>query len=110
MPHQPPIHRPPGWQPPKARQQALDQRRGTSSQRGYDAAWRRFRARYLAANPYCCTPSCRRAATEVDHVLSIRERPDLRLDPSNCRPFCKPCHSRRTALEQGFAVQGAMRD
>ena len=49
-------------------------------------------------------------AREVDHIIPIVERPDLRLDPSNLRPLCTSCHSARTATEQGFAKGGRKRE
>jgi 5-methylcytosine-specific restriction endonuclease McrA len=33
----------------------------------------------------------------------VRDHPELRLAYSNCRALCASCHSRRTALDQGFA-------
>jgi 5-methylcytosine-specific restriction protein A len=42
-------------------------------------------------------------AGEGDHLKSLAEYPELRLEWSNLRAFCRPCHSRRTAREQGFA-------
>lgn len=80
-----------------------DQQRGTSAQRGYDAAWKRCRRLYLEQHPNCSTPGCGEAATDPDHIISIAERPDLRLSWSNLRPYCHSCHSRRTARDQGFA-------
>ena len=53
-------------------------------------------------NPICCC-GCGGKATEVDHIVSIKDRPDLRLVWSNLRAMTKSCHSRRTAKEQGFA-------
>lgn len=47
--------------------------------------------------------STRLQATVVDHIMSISERPDLRLEWSNLRAMSKRCHDRRTAREQGFA-------
>lgn len=41
-------------------------------------------------------------ATVVDHILSIEQRPDLRLELSNLRSLCKECHDRHTASAQGF--------
>jgi 5-methylcytosine-specific restriction protein A len=73
--------------------------------RGYDAEWRRFRAWFLGCNPLCVLCLDRgvyRAATVVDHIVSVNEAPERRLDPANCRALCKPCHDRRTAAEQGF--------
>jgi len=37
------------------------------------------------------------AAEEVDHILTIADRPDLRLDPNNLRSLCHQCHAKVTA-------------
>jgi 5-methylcytosine-specific restriction protein A len=67
------------------------------------ARWRRFRRWYLsdAANVLCSEPGCNRPATEIDHVISRRQRPDLALDPQNCRPYCRQHHSAKTAAKDG---------
>lgn len=78
-----------------------DQNRPSATARGYDAAWRRVRKDFLAAHPACCATGCSQPATEVDHIESVAERPDLRLSWSNLRGFCKPHHSQRTGREQG---------
>ena len=63
-------------------------------------AWRDFRAWFLADHPICqCEKRCRRASTEVHHIIPRRERPDLALDPMKCKALSKPCHSRETARE-----------
>lgn len=88
------------------RKQQLDERRGSSTQRGYDAAWQRLRKRFLRANPLCvfCMEEGKiTAASVVDHIITIATRPDLRLVWENLRSLCKRCHDRRTATEQGFA-------
>ena len=77
--------------------------RGTAAQRGYDAAWRRLRARVLKEEPLCsvCAKQGKvTAATVGDHIVSISVRPDLRLARSNVRPLCKPCHDRHTRASQ----------
>lgn len=77
-----------------------DDRRGSSSARGYGADWQRFRLAVLAAEPLCrfCAAAGRIvAANEVDHIKTIADRPDLRLVRSNVRSLCKRCHSGRTA-------------
>lgn len=94
-----------------AKKQA-DRRRGSAASRGYDAAWRRLRLAFLDANPLCrfCADADRvTAASVVDHIISFTERPDLRLDWSNLRPLCKPCHDRHTALEQAFGGKASRR-
>ncbi len=85
------------------RKAAIDDRRESSSKRGYDAAWRKCRKLFAEKHPVCCTPDCGAPTEEVDHIESVADRPDLKLKWSNLRPLCKPCHSRRTATEQGFA-------
>lgn len=73
--------------------------RGSASSRGYDRKWRRVRAAKLRADPLCehCTREGRvRAATEVDHIIPIEQRPDLRLDWDNLQSLCNPCHERKT--------------
>jgi 5-methylcytosine-specific restriction protein A len=101
MPTRPPIHRSPGWISPQQR----DRERGTRQQRGYDAAWQRVRLVVLAAEPLCrfCDAAGRiEPATEVDHIDGNSRNNDR----ANLRPLCKPCHSRRTARDQGFARGG----
>ncbi|GGP98322.1 5-methylcytosine-specific restriction protein A [Actinomadura coerulea] len=81
-----------------------DQRRGSSSERGYGRRHReRFRTRVLAKHPVCQV--CRQApATEADHHPIDRRTLELRgLDPDDPvygRGLCKPCHSRETAKHQ----------
>lgn len=81
-----------------ARQRQNDEERGTSSARGYDADWSKLRFRHLHHNPLCVV--CGDKASHVDHIKSVREAPHLRLEPSNLRSMCGPCHSRRTARDQ----------
>lgn len=42
-------------------------------------------------------PGCTGLATTADHVISRRDRPDLKYLVANGRPACKPCNSRRQA-------------
>jgi len=81
-----------------ARQKANDLERGTAASRGYDKDWSKLRFRFLHHNPNCVV--CGAPATHVDHVKSVREAPHLRLEWSNLRAMCAPCHSRRTATDQ----------
>ena len=101
MPNAPPKHIPPGMKPWAQRREEFDKARGPSSQRGYDSAWRKCRALFLLKHPKCVV--CNARAVDVDHVLSIAERPDLRLSWSNLRSMCHEHHSQRTARDQGFA-------
>lgn len=80
-----------------------DRARGTRTQRGYDNAWLRFSAAYLRANPlcvFCLERGITTAATEVHHRVKLRERSDLKFEPSNLAAACKPCHSQLTSKGQ----------
>ena len=74
--------------------------RPSSTDRGYDAVWQKVRAHHLRRFPDCEVCGC--PGNEVDHIQSVRERPDLRLEKSNLRTLCKRHHSRRTVMDQGF--------
>jgi 5-methylcytosine-specific restriction protein A len=103
MPLRPPLHRPSQHDPQQVRRaqlRVLDRRRGSASSRGYDTAWQRLRVQVLMDEPLCrfCTGQGRvTPARDVDHILPITQRPDLRLVRSNLRPLCQPCHSAHTA-------------
>jgi 5-methylcytosine-specific restriction enzyme A len=104
MPIRPPLFRGPGQHVnERARKRAFDRTRPSARARGYDADWTKVRNRFLQHSPLCCEPGCLQPATEVDHVQSVRDRPDLRLAEFNLRAFCNSHHSARTAREQGFA-------
>lgn len=103
MPLRPPVHRPAHAPAGKARRDQLadlDQRRGSAASRGYDGQWRRVRLQHLADEPLCrfCLAANRvEPATDVDHIVPIALAPERRLDRSNLRSLCQPCHSRLTA-------------
>lgn len=78
-----------------------DAERGTARERGYDEAWAARRAEHLAIEPWCRFHLERGQsvpATEVDHIITRRAGGSDEHD--NLRSLCKPCHSRRTAIEQ----------
>jgi len=102
MPSKPPAHRPPGWRSRQQQLKDLDAARGPSSKRGYDAAWQKLRARFLTEHPICCEAGCGKPATVVDHIETIRTRPDLRLVWSNLRAMCHPHHSARTSRDHSW--------
>jgi 5-methylcytosine-specific restriction protein A len=95
----------------KQHQRQADTRRGTSSERGYNYRWQKARATFLKGSPLC--RHCKklgmvRAATEVDHIIPHRGDQQLFWDTSNWQGLCKPCHSRKTAREDGgFGKSGA---
>jgi 5-methylcytosine-specific restriction protein A len=103
MPIRAPLFRPAGQRTKAQRKADADRNRGTSAQRGYDAVWRRLRRMHLNSNPLCVfhwrlgVPV---VATVVDHIESIQEAPERRLDPTNLQSLCKPCHDKVRQREQ----------
>ena len=75
--------------------------RPSSSARGYDATWQKFRLHYLYNhNPLCvdCLEEGRTSsAVELHHIERLKTNPARRLDPDNIVGLCKRCHSKRTA-------------
>ena len=72
---------------------------GGSAPRGYGARWRKLRVMILAREPYCQADGCNEWATEVDHIVPLRDGGTDRVD--NLQGLCKSCHSRKTATEDG---------
>lgn len=61
--------------------------------------WRSFRALVLSGQPLCV--ECQRngriePATELDHIVPRRLRPDLAFEIANVQGLCKSHHSRKT--------------
>jgi 5-methylcytosine-specific restriction enzyme A len=79
-------------------------------ERGYDATWKKLRALFIAENPICKHCDERNiitVATDVDHIIDIVKRPDLRLEWTNLQALCKRCHGRKTrAAMNGYAPIG----
>ena len=78
--------------------------KGSSSERGYNSAWRRARSAFLRDHPLCA--ECEREgrltpATCVDHIKPHRGDKDLFWDETNWQALCQSCHSRKTAKEDG---------
>lgn len=86
-----------------ASNRAIDRYRGSSTARGYDSRWQRFREGYLRRHPLCSF--CERRglvtpATVIDHIETIADAPARRFDEDNLRPLCKPCHDAHTMRAQ----------
>jgi 5-methylcytosine-specific restriction protein A len=88
-----------------AHRRDAENRRGSATKRGYNSAWDRLRRLQLALEP-CCRECAKQGfvvgATEVDHIIPIVKRPDLRLVQSNLQSMCKSHHSKKTAAENKF--------
>jgi 5-methylcytosine-specific restriction endonuclease McrA len=70
------------------------------------ARWRRLRRLKLRKEPMCalCPPGFKKPATDVDHVLPVRDRPDLAWDWGNLQSLCHECHSVKTGSERSENV------
>jgi 5-methylcytosine-specific restriction protein A len=85
----------------KQDQKQYDKQRGSSSQRGYGARWRRYRIRYLMEHPLCINfEECHNVTTVVDHIVPVNKGGTF-WNPANHQPMCKNCHDRKTAKEDG---------
>ena len=81
---------------------SYDRLRGSAHARGYDRAWESVRSVHLQGEPlcrFCSEQGIVAAATVVDHIETIVDRPDLRLVDSNLRSLCEPCHNAHTARQ-----------
>lgn len=70
----------------------------------YDHKWRQARAIFLRRNPLCahCKADGRvTVANEVDHVIPHKGNLSLFWNRANWSALCKPCHSKKTAKENG---------
>jgi len=99
--------------------EGLLERKSMTAKSPYDARWQRFRKGKLSREPlcaYCLELGHTTAATEVHHVVPIRERPDLRLSDANTIGLCKACHDgpaqaeEKTGIKRGCLNNGMPRD
>jgi 5-methylcytosine-specific restriction protein A len=88
----------------KRQQQVIDQRRGSSNERGYSYAWQKARAGYLRKHPLCKMHEDKDqivAATVVDHIIPHKGDMTIFWDSGNWQPLCKACHDRKTVMQDG---------
>jgi 5-methylcytosine-specific restriction enzyme A len=78
-----------------------DRRRGSTTERGYDGAWKRLAERRREFDAYLCQmcikeglPCC---SPLVDHIIPIHVRPDWRLEIGNTQVLCSDCHTTKTS-------------
>jgi len=85
-----------------ARRAEAMRKRGSAHSRGYGSDWRREAAAFLSLpqNKQCAV--CGKPAKVVMHLISIRLRPDLRMDKRNWRPGCHSCNAKEAAY--GYAL------
>ena len=81
-----------------------DKHRGSASKRGYDHRWAKERKAYLVRNPLCI--ECMKhdiihTASVVDHIVPHKGDMVKFWDTKNWQGLCAPCHSVKTAKEDG---------
>ena len=64
--------------------------------------WKALRLNALERDGCRCVQCIERRGLEVDHVLPVRDRPDLAWSLDNLQCLCGRCHSRKTRLEIGL--------
>jgi len=102
MPVRPQRHKPVSPATPK--HTTPEQQRGSSNERGYTYRWQQSSKGYLAKHPLCvhCEQQDRvTVATDVDHIVPHRGDMVLFWDRANWQGLCHPCHSAKTAKEDG---------
>lgn len=120
MPSRSKQHHATGWKPydRQARLKQIDQRRESRSKRGYDHRWYKttrpnaiHRAGYRCEMCHCPIAMSVKESTptmpvaEVDHI----DGDSHNNDPGNLRALCRPCHSKRSAVQTGFNRTPALR-
>lgn len=78
--------------------------RNADYSRMYSWNWRKYSQNYIKAHPLCriCLEDGKIIpATEVDHIIPHKGDKDLFWAEDNHQALCKPCHSRKTVLEDG---------
>ena len=89
----------------QAAQREFDRNRPSSSIRGYDRKWRRYRRAFLAAFPLCV--ECQhqgviKEASVVDHIVDHNGGVELFWDRDNHQGLCAHHHGVKTAKEHSF--------
>lgn len=83
----------------KVARKERDERRGSSTERGYDWKWRQFALRYLSENPLCrdCDGNGKvTPATDVHHIKKLVDYPEYKFDEDWLLGLCSDCHDSRT--------------
>ena len=84
---------------PEHSAESPDRLRGSATERGYDAKWRRARKLFLQRHPLCAnclSQGIVTPATVVDHIVPHRGDRALFWDENNWQPLCKNCHDQKT--------------
>ena len=78
-----------------------DRQRGSTTERGYDGAWKRVAEERRTLDCGLCQECLKkelvRPSQLVDHIVPIHVRPDWRLEIGNTQVLCYDCHSMKTS-------------
>lgn len=64
--------------------------------------WKALRLQALDRDEWACVECGTRYRLEVDHILPVRDRPDLSYSLGNLQTLCGRCHARKTRIEIGL--------
>jgi 5-methylcytosine-specific restriction protein A len=81
---------------PQCQRGAKRNKARSTTEHGYDYAWRRLSERVRAEHPLCQVCEQRgdvTPATEVHHIIPVDDAPWLRLERSNLVSICNQCHN-----------------
>lgn len=67
-----------------------------------DRRWEPLRQEVLFEQPMCAGERCPQRSVVVDHIVPVRDRPELAFTRSNLQGLCVSCHNRKTAAENQF--------
>ena len=67
-----------------------------------DPRWKLVRTEAKRRDGWKCVQCGSRIRLEVDHVLPVRDRPDLAFEITNLQTLCGSCHGRKTRVEVGL--------
>lgn len=92
-------------------------KKASHSEPVYDHKWRKISEEFRSRNTYCkkCWQSGKLTTSvtsvlHVDHILPIKERPDLQYDESNFQVLCLSCHTEKTLAENENCLGGPKED
>lgn len=69
-----------------------------------DKRWPPIRLAAKRRDGWQCVKCGSRHRLEVDHVASVRDRPDLAFTLSNAQTLCATCHNAKTRAELGQSL------
>ena len=72
--------------------------------------WKALRRQALERDGWACVQCGTRHRLEVDHVVPVRDRPDLSFVLGNLQCLCGVCHARKTRIEIGLGQPDPKRE